>query len=168
MVPMRRSDRVMTKEDTLEVVRNCQWAVLSMVNGKKEYPLGLGSPYAIPVSPVFLDGCIYFHCALNGHKIDNLKNDNRVCLCCVGQAENDEKAFSVAYTSSLVYARAIEVEDWMEKEKALLAICEKFAPSQKDRMQGCVADQVNHTAIWRLELLDMSGKQRKFESLPKV
>jgi len=168
MVPMRRSDRVMTKEDTLEVVRNCQWAVLSMVNCKEEYPLGLGSPYGIPVSPVCLDGCIYFHCALKGHKIDNLKNDNRVCLCCVGQAENDENAFSVAFTSSLVFAQAFEVVDQSEKVKALLAICEKFAPSQKDRMQGCVVDQMNHTAIWRLELLGISGKQRKFESLPKV
>ncbi|AEV30684.1 putative flavin-nucleotide-binding protein [Sphaerochaeta pleomorpha str. Grapes] len=168
MVPMRRSDRVMEQENTLEVIINCQWAVLSMVNSKEEYPLGLGSPYAIPVSPVFLNGFIYFHCALRGHKIDNLKKDNRVCLSCVGQAENDEKAFSVAFTSSLVYARAFEVEDQMEKEKALLAICEKFAPSQKERMQSCIVDQMDHTAIWRLELLDMSGKQRKFESLPKV
>jgi nitroimidazol reductase NimA-like FMN-containing flavoprotein (pyridoxamine 5'-phosphate oxidase superfamily) len=158
----------MEQKDALEIVKNCQWAMLSMVNCRSDYPLGLGSPYTIPVSPVFIDGSLYFHCAEKGHKMENLRKDNRVCLACVGQAENDEPAFSVAFTSSLVFAQAFEVVDQSEKEKALLAICEKFAPSQRDRMKSCVSGQLDHTFIWRLELVDISGKQRQFESPSKV
>ena len=168
MVPMRRKERMMEEKNILEVVKDCQYAVLSMINCREDYPLGIGAPYSVPISPVLLDGNLYFHCAFKGHKIENLAHDNKVCVSCVGQADNDEPAFSVAYTSVLVFALAFEVVDLKEKQKALSAICEKFAPSQKERIDTCVFARGNSTAVWRLEPLEMSGKQRKFESPAKV
>jgi len=37
-----------------------------------------GYPYITPVNFVFHIGNIYFHCALNGEKLDNIQRDNRV------------------------------------------------------------------------------------------
>lgn len=39
-----------------------------------------GYPYIIPVNFVFYEGCIYFHCAPEGEKLDNLHRDSRVCF----------------------------------------------------------------------------------------
>ncbi len=39
-----------------------------------------GYPYIIPVNFVFYEGCVYFHCAPKGEKLDNLSRDSRVCF----------------------------------------------------------------------------------------
>ena len=39
-----------------------------------------GFPYITPVNFVFYEGCVYFHCAPNGEKLDNLARNPRVCF----------------------------------------------------------------------------------------
>ena len=39
-----------------------------------------GYPYVTPVNFVYDQGCIYFHCALKGEKLDNIAHDARVCF----------------------------------------------------------------------------------------
>ena len=39
-----------------------------------------GYPYITPVNFVYDQGCIYFHCALKGEKLDNIARDPRVCF----------------------------------------------------------------------------------------
>ncbi len=39
-----------------------------------------GYPYITPVNYVYLRGSIYFHCALQGEKLDNLRRDPKVCF----------------------------------------------------------------------------------------
>ncbi len=37
-----------------------------------------GYPYITPVNFIFLDGCVYFHCAPEGEKLDNIAHNPRV------------------------------------------------------------------------------------------
>mgnify|MGYP002153786778 CR=1 FL=1 len=39
-----------------------------------------GYPYITPVNFVFHEGCVYFHCAPEGEKLDNLTRNPRVCF----------------------------------------------------------------------------------------
>lgn len=39
-----------------------------------------GYPYITPVNYVYLHGSIYFHCALQGEKLDNLQREPKVCF----------------------------------------------------------------------------------------
>jgi len=39
-----------------------------------------GYPYITPVNYVWWNGSVYFHCAHEGEKIDNIRRDNRVCF----------------------------------------------------------------------------------------
>jgi nitroimidazol reductase NimA-like FMN-containing flavoprotein (pyridoxamine 5'-phosphate oxidase superfamily) len=39
-----------------------------------------GYPYITPLNFVFHEGCLYFHCAPKGEKLDNLARDPRVCF----------------------------------------------------------------------------------------
>lgn len=39
-----------------------------------------GYPYITPVNFVFHEGAVYFHCALEGEKLDNIDRDPRVCF----------------------------------------------------------------------------------------
>ena len=44
-----------------------------------------GYTYAVPLSFVYADGKIYFHAALSGHKLDAIKNNDKVSFCVVSQ-----------------------------------------------------------------------------------
>jgi len=39
-----------------------------------------GYPYITPLNFVFLEGCVYFHCANSGEKLDNIQRDSKVCF----------------------------------------------------------------------------------------
>lgn len=161
MVPMRKSGRRMEDEDAYRLLRESLWVTLSTVNARPESPLGLGSPYAVPISLVESEGQFFFHCALQGHKIDNMRKDSRVCITCVGEAQPNEEAFSVAYQSATFFARAEEVVTQDEKKRVLLSLCKRYAPSQDPGKQ--IEAMVDGTGIWKLHILGCSGKQRKFE-----
>ena len=71
---MRRTHSEVT--DPREIER-----ILSMTNIGRMATIGRdGYPYITPVNFVDLDGNIYFHCAPSGEKLDNLKQNPRVCF----------------------------------------------------------------------------------------
>jgi len=56
---MRRSDRAISKEETMQLLNNCEYGVLSSVSES-------GEPYGVPLSYYLVDDAIYFHSALEG------------------------------------------------------------------------------------------------------
>jgi len=71
---MRRSQCEVT--DPAEIER-----ILESTNIGRMATIGAdGYPYVTPVNFVFFQGCIYFHCAPMGEKLDNIKRDSRVCF----------------------------------------------------------------------------------------
>ncbi len=151
----------MEEQDAYRLLRACLWVTLSTVNAREDSPLGLGSPYAVPISVVESDGEFYFHSALAGHKIENLRQDSRVCITAVLNAEVVEKALSVAYESATFFARAEEVTERSDKKRVLHSLCKRFAPSEHPAKQ--VESLVDSTGIWKLHICGCSAKQRKFE-----
>jgi len=151
----------MEDSEAYRLLRECLWVTLSTVNVREESPLGLGSPYAVPISLVEHEGQFFFHSAREGHKIDNLRHDRRICINCVGKAELDEKALSVAYESATFFAHAEEVTHRDEKKRVLVSLCKRFAPSQEPGTQ--IEAMVDATGIWKVHILGCSGKHRKFE-----
>ncbi len=152
---------MMEEHDSYRLLRQSLWVTLSTVNARAESPLGLGSPYAVPISVVEHELSFYFHCAKQGHKIDNLREDSRVCITCVGSAVPDEAALSVAYESATFFATAEEVILREEKLGALDALCRRFAPSQNATRH--IETLVDKTGVWKLHILGSSGKRREFE-----
>jgi nitroimidazol reductase NimA-like FMN-containing flavoprotein (pyridoxamine 5'-phosphate oxidase superfamily) len=90
-----------------------------------------GYPYITPLNYVYYQGKIYFHCAKEGRKLDNLAANNRVCF---EVSRIDEKVFaplpckcSTRYTSALVFGTAGIVEDTVRKMAILNALTETYA-----------------------------------------
>ena len=77
--PMQRSDRELSREDTLEILETRRFASLATVDAD-------GAPYVIPSSYVMMDGKLYVHTGTaHGHFYENVIRDNRVCLTVVGE-----------------------------------------------------------------------------------
>jgi nitroimidazol reductase NimA-like FMN-containing flavoprotein (pyridoxamine 5'-phosphate oxidase superfamily) len=90
-----------------------------------------GYPYITPLNYVYYQGKIYFHCAHEGRKLDNLAANNRVCF---EVSRIDRKVFaplpckcSTRYTSALVFGTAGIVADLGRKMEVLHALTETYA-----------------------------------------
>jgi len=63
-------------KDSKEIIR-----VLESTNiGRLATVDAEGYPYITPVNFVYYQGCVYFHCAPQGEKLDNLTRSPRVCF----------------------------------------------------------------------------------------
>jgi len=124
---MRRKSRGLSAEAALALLESCEYGTLSTVGGD-------GWPYGVPVSHVVIGGKIYFHCAHEGQKTDNMLREPRVCFSVVGdiRAVYDD-GFTTYYESAMVFGKAAVVSDESLKRRALLALCAKYLPDNIDK-----------------------------------
>ena len=122
---------------------------------------GGAGPYGIPLSYVYLNGCVYFHCAAAGEKLERLRADGRVSFCVVAEAVPLPAEFSMRYRSAIAAGKAGEVADDAEKSAALIALVEKYSgkeylKSGKDK----AAAALSHTLVFKINIESLTGKAR--------
>ncbi len=150
---MRRKDREQTKEFALKVADNCDYAVVSMVDPE-------GNPYCVPLS-VARDGeMLYFHCALEGYKLDCLRKNNNVCISCVGRTKNIPEEFTTEFESAIIRGKASEVTEKEEKIHALKLICLRYAESNMAEFEGAIERSLSRTGIWKISIEEITGKAK--------
>ncbi len=76
---VRRKDREISIESATQLLAEGEYGVLSTAGTD-------GQAYGVPLNYVYKNNCLYFHCALEGHKLDNIKANNKVSFCVVGRA----------------------------------------------------------------------------------
>jgi nitroimidazol reductase NimA-like FMN-containing flavoprotein (pyridoxamine 5'-phosphate oxidase superfamily) len=150
---MRRKDREIKKDEAIEILKNIDYGILSTISQN-------GYPYGVPISYTYINGSIYFHCAAEGHKLDNIKNNDKVSFCVVGQTKTLPDKFSVKYESAIVFGRAVEVCD-NEKNMALSEILNKYSPDYFEQGQEYIQNSSEDTKVIRINVEHISGKARK-------
>ena len=151
---MRRKDRELPREEALDIVDNCAYAVMATVNPD-------GTPYCIPLSLVWEGELLYFHSALEGHKIDNLKVRNRVCICCVGAIKPIPGVFSIGYESAVISGPAFQVTDREEMIHALTLISKRYTPANMAAFDKAIEKQLGSTGVWKIRIEEISGKANR-------
>ena len=122
---MRRKGQLLPAEECEEILRTATSGVLAVYGDD-------GYPYAVPVSHVYEDGKIAFHCAREGHKIDALRRNDRVSFCAIAQDEVMPKERTTAYISVIAFGRARIVEDEAGLRRIAEQVGRKFAPDYPD------------------------------------
>lgn len=150
---LRRTDRKMSETDTIDLLVSADYGVLS-TNGLDGYA------YGVPLSYTYMNDAIYFHCALDGHKLDNLRENNEVSFCVVGETEVLAEKFSMKYQSVIVFGTILEVED-EEKERALIGLLEKYSSEHMESGMKYLNNDRDKTVVLKLEIEHISGKARK-------
>ncbi|MDL2220199.1 pyridoxamine 5'-phosphate oxidase family protein [Eubacteriales bacterium OttesenSCG-928-N14] len=156
MREIRRKDRAMNDEaEMLQLLLEGEYGVLSTVGVD-------GLPYGVPLSYVLNGNAIYFHCAYEGRKIENIAHQPQVSFAVMGMAEAVyTQYFTTYYSSVLVFGTMTLVEEEAEKVQALMMLAEKYLPEYMDRAPGDIAGSLAKTAVYRLDIDSMSGKQKK-------
>jgi nitroimidazol reductase NimA-like FMN-containing flavoprotein (pyridoxamine 5'-phosphate oxidase superfamily) len=120
-----------------------------------------GSPYITPLHFVFYEGKIYFHSALKGRKVENIRANPRVCFevhelikIVQGQRACD---LSTRYRSVLAFGRARSLPDGDEKVAVLTALAEKYASGQA--VEPPTLKRAKGTEVIEITIEEMTGKR---------
>ena len=149
---MRRKDKTMQDGAIIGLLQNGEYGVLSTVDGNEQ-------PYGVPLNYVLMNNCIYFHCALEGHKLDNLAANRKVSFCVVGRTKVLPAEFSTEFESVIVFGRASVIEG-EERYQALNALIEKYSPEFVSEGSAYIEKFDSQTNLVRLEIQHMTGKAK--------
>ncbi len=154
--PMRRGNLEVSAEKAFEILESGDYGFLSTVSAD-------GSPYCVALSHILMENAIYFHCAKEGHKIDNIRRDNRVCYTVVGKTKVIQAKFTTEYESAVVFGRAEVIDDKQEKLSAMLKICEKYSPEFIDKAEDIILKAMDKLLIGKITVEHITGKVKELK-----
>ena len=153
MKELRRKDRAITEEEAIALLNKAEYGVLSTVSEN-------GDPYGVPLNFWVIDHCIYFHCAVEGQKIDNIQQNKSVSFCTVGNTKILPDKFATKYESVIVSGEVEEVFD-MNKQLALEGLLHKYPPEFIDKGIKYIEDLNEKTRVFKITINKLTGKARK-------
>jgi len=150
---IQRDDRAIPDSEAKEILQAGEYGVLSTVSVD-------GQPYGVPVSYSYTGDAIYFHCALEGHKLENLSSNNRVSFCVVGRTQVLPDKFATNYESVIVFGKACEVTG-PEKQTGLIEILKKYSPGFIDKGLRYIEGDGPKARVYKIVIESLTGKSRK-------
>ncbi|TIH16464.1 pyridoxamine 5'-phosphate oxidase family protein [Marinifilum sp. JC120] len=119
-----------------------------------------GYPYATPLSYVYHNGAIYFHCALTGHKLDNIAFNPKVSFCVYVETELLPSKFSIKFKSVIAFGKAEKVSG-DEKKEALLALIHRLSPDYIPAGEKYIKNDMDKAAVIKINIEHATAKGRK-------
>lgn len=160
---MRRASREMPAEWALDVLRRAPFITVSFTRAD-------GTAYGLPLSMACTNtNTWYFHCALEGEKLEAIRINPKVCLSAVTKCHPTvgpkDDSFTLQYESAVAFGYAELVTDDREKIEALRVISQRFLPKHMDAFDDAIARSLDRTAVVRITLTDLpTGKRKKYDS----
>jgi uncharacterized protein len=120
-------------------------------------------PYIVPVNFGYKDNCLYFHCALEGKKLDIIRRNNNVCF----EADADVQIIPVAgkvcnwntrYRSVIGFGKAFILADWQEKAAALNVVTAHYGAAP----YAFTEKELERVGIVKVAISNMTGKKARY------
>lgn len=151
---MRRKKQQISRDETLQILQAGSSGVLA-VSGDDDYP------YTVPLSYVLAGDKLFFHCALEGHKIDGIRRNDKVTFCVIAQDEVVQETFSTRYRSAVVFGRARIVTDDGERRLALELLAKKYSPDFPAEGQREIESAWDRVCVVEIKIEHLTGKVAK-------
>ncbi len=159
---MRKESRAMDSLWALDLMHKAPYITVSFVDAD-------GQAYGLPLSLASDDDVNwYFHCALEGKKIDAIKAHPEVCLSavtrCAPTVGPKDNSYTLQYKSAVAFGKAEIVTDDEEKISGLRLICQRFLPQHMDVFDQNIALSLDRTAVVRITLSEPpAGKRKQYD-----
>lgn len=92
----------------------------------------MGYPYTVPMNFVYDNGHIYFHSALEGHKIDALRSSSHACFTVIDEPVKEENDWWFHVKSVICFGKVSIIENEDERTARLRQLGEKYFPEEYD------------------------------------
>ncbi len=123
---MRRFKQQISKEECIHVLKEQPRGVLSVLGDN-------GYPYGLPLDHWYSekDDKLYFHCAKEGHKLDAVRECDKVSYCVMDEGYRKDGEWALIINSVIVFGRMNIVEDEEKKREICTNICHKFTDDEE-------------------------------------
>ena len=152
--PMRRSAQQLPVDETEAILKSATSGVLALLGDG-------GYPYALPMSFAYSDGKIYFHSAVEGHKIDAVKRCEKASFCVISEDNVIPERYTTEFRSVIAFGK-MRFAEGAEIIDGLRLIGKKYAPD--DSMENCdkeINSSLSHVAVLVMEIEHISGKEAR-------
>lgn len=149
--------RKLTEEQAQEILRSCQYGVLSTVDEQ-------GNPYGVGINCFYVEEehALYFHTKKTGKKMNNIKKHPQVSVFITdGKEQIVQERFTTHYQSILVEGCAEMIENIDEIEAKLRLLCQRLCPDAVDRREEVIAKSLSIVGICRISIKKITAKANR-------
>jgi nitroimidazol reductase NimA-like FMN-containing flavoprotein (pyridoxamine 5'-phosphate oxidase superfamily) len=148
---MRRIDKQLSLSDTYALLERGQEGVLGTISEN-------GYPYTVVLNYVLFNNKVYFHCAKEGHKLDNIVHNNKVSFTVYDNVEIIGEELNTLYQSVTLVGRAKILDASYE---VLMALINKYASISLEKADIMIKKEIDITTIVEIEIDHITGKMGK-------
>ena len=150
---MKRKKQLLSAEESEEILKKCSSGVLAVL-GDDNYP------YTVPLSYVYYDSKIFFHCAKKGYKLDAIEKNNKVSFCVIDKDQVMPEEYTTYYRSVVAFGKIFIMKDEIEKRKAIETLALKYYPNDtKTHRDKSIENEYNALCMLQLNIEYMTGKE---------
>jgi uncharacterized protein len=150
---LRRKDREISVELATKLFSEGEYGFLCTADNN-------GQPYGIPLNYVYKNTFLYFHCALEGHKLENIEANKKVSFCVVGRTKTLPDKFATQYESALAFGTASEVFG-SEKQDVLLSFLGKYSLGFLEEGKAYIEKMNEKARVIKINIDHITGKARE-------
>ncbi|MBQ8830684.1 MAG: pyridoxamine 5'-phosphate oxidase family protein [Oscillospiraceae bacterium] len=151
---MRRYTQQLPENEALEILVKGSSGTLALLGDE-------GYPYAVPMSYVYTDGKIYFHCAKEGHKLDAIKSCNKASFCIIAEDNVVAEEFTTYFKSVIAFGKIRILEDFSEMRRAIEILSDKYCPVGEDARNKEIEGSFNRLCMLEFTIEHVTGKEAK-------
>lgn len=151
---MRRKKQLLSQKDAEAVLKRGTSGVLSLLGND-------GYPYGVPLSYIYHEGKLLFHCALTGHKMEAIQREEKCSFCVIDQDKVVPEKFTTYFRSVIVFGRIHPVEDKTSKQAALEALGNLLCPGNESGLAEEISSLWDRVCVLELHIEHMTGKEAK-------
>lgn len=149
---MRRKRQQLTQEESIAILQKATAGTLALL-GDDDYP------YAVPISYVYNEGKLYFHSALNGHKVDAIRKYDKASFCVIEQDDVQPEKYITFFRSVIAFGRIHIIEDEKEKLEIVRMLGNRYNPNQDDALQKEIESGLSRLLAIRFDIEHLTGKE---------
>ena len=149
---MRRKRQQLSENESISILQQATAGTLALVGDN-------GYPYALPISYVYADGKLYFHSALEGHKVDAIRKCDKASFCVIGQDDIQPKKYTTYYRSVIAFGRIHIIEDENEKLATARLLGNRYNPNDEESLQKELEHGYARMLMIRFDIEHLTGKE---------
>ena len=150
---MRRKNQALSKKEIITILNRGMSGVLAL-SGDDNYP------YAVPISYVYYDNNLYFHCAKKGHKLDAIQRNAKASFCVIDRDKIVSDDYTTYFRSVIAFGQIKVITDEQEKRQAIENLAIKYAPNDTSLGRKMVIDREwTLLCVLKMSIDHMTGKE---------
>ena len=150
--PMRRHRQQLSQEESISILERATSGTLALL-GDDDYP------YAVPISFVYHEGCLFFHSAVEGHKVDAIRRHGKASFCVIDQDEVHGELYTTFFRSVIAFGHISIIGDEDEKTAAARMLGYRYNPNQDDALQMEMEKGLHRMVMLRMKIEHLTGKE---------